>query len=294
MKIAVIGNGSIGMRHANNLLRMKHSVLVIDSDSAKTSSGTLTKQLSGHDAAVICVPTNQHLSVLRKCLIKGLPTYIEKPVGHHTQLSEWRKLLRTEHLPLIMVGYQLRFHRDIQQWIKKRGKQSTERRVFNQSSGQLESFCDMSTWRGRSGKGNFLLEMSHEIDLAMYLGAGVLTSSVSEAKRRYAFMSFNGGWSVELSGASRGYRRSWILKSRDAEATFQYQNPESLGNEMYEASMRHFLNAVKRKRRITQGCTLSQAIDVLDAIKSIERTDVKLLPTRSNDPDIYKKVSDSQ
>lgn len=294
MKVVVIGNGSIGMRHANNLLRMKHSVLVIDSDSAKTASGTLTKQLSGHDAAVICVPTNQHLSVLRKCLIKGLPTYIEKPVGHHTQLAEWRKLLRTKHLPLIMVGYQLRFHRDIQQWIKQRGKQSTERRVFNQSRGQLESFCDMSTWRGRSGKGNFLLEMSHEIDLAMYLGAGVLTSSVSDAKRRYAFMSFRGGWSVELSGASRKYHRSWILKSRDAAATFEYRDPESLGNEMYEASMRHFLNAVKRKRRITQGCTLWQAIDVLDAIKATERTDLKLLPTRSNDPDIYKKVSDSQ
>ena len=281
----MIGNGSIGMRHANNLLRMKHSAVVIDSDPAKTTSKALIKKLKGYDAAIICVPTTQHLSVLEKCISEGLPTYIEKPLGHHTQMTQWQKLSQRKDLPIIMVGYQLRFHPSVRHFIRMHGKQQV-------IGGQFRCDCDMSTWRGRSGKGNFLEEMSHEIDLAMYLGAGVLTSSVSHAKRRYAIMSFKGGWSVELSGASRHYHRSWILESRYAAATFEYRDAESLGNEMYEASMRHFLNAVKRKRRITQGCTLLQAIDVLDAIKAIERTDLKLLPTRRNDPDIYKRESD--
>jgi len=262
MKIVVIGNGSIGMRHADNLLRMKHSVLVIDSDPAKMASGTLSKKLNGHDAAVICVPTNQHLSVLRKCLDKGLPTYIEKPLGNHTQLGQWRKLSREKNLPAIMVGYQLRFHNSIQECVKIHGKNSI-------IGGDLKCLCNMSTWRGQSGKGNFLLEMSHEIDLAMYLGAGELTSSVSDIKRRYALMAFEGGWSVELHGSSKKYNRSWILYDTDASVEFNHDDPESLGNEMYENSMRHFLSAVKSKRRISQGCTLSQAIDVLDVIKNV-------------------------
>ena len=262
MNIAVIGNGSIGLRHANNLLHMKHSVLVIDSDSAKTASGTLTKQLSGHDAAVICVPTNQHLSVLRKCLDKGLPTYIEKPLGNHAQVGQWRKLSQEKHLPLIMVGYQLRFHHNIQHVVTTYGKNSI-------LGGALRCLCDMSTWQGQSGKGNFLLEMSHEIDLAMYLGAGAVTSSVSDMKDRYAMITFEGGWSVELHGSSKQYNRSWILNSDDGDVEFQHDDPESLGNDMYKDSMRHFLSAVKSKRRIAQGCTLSQAIDVLDVIRKV-------------------------
>jgi len=262
MKIVVIGNGSIGMRHANNLLRMKHDVLVIDSDPAKTTAKALINKLKGHDAAIICVPTTQHLSVLEKCISEGLPTYIEKPLGHYTQMTQWQKLSQRKDLPIIMVGYQLRFHQDIQQCIKTHGKNSI-------SSGQLKIFCNMSRWKGQSAKGNFLLEMSHEIDLAMYLGAGALTSSVSDAKHRYAFMSFEDGWSVELCGSSRSYNRSWTLRSGVMAVTHEYQDSESLGNKMYEDSMLHFISAVKNKRRITKGCTLLQAIDVMKVIQEV-------------------------
>ena len=261
MRVLVIGNGSIGMRHANNLLRMKHSVVVIDSDPAKTTSKALIKKLKGHDAAVICVPTTHHLSVLEKCISEGLPTYLEKPLGHYTQMTQWQKLSERKDLPIIMVGYQLRFHKDIKQYIKTHGKRLM--------SGQLKIFCNMSQWKGQSAKGNFLSEMSHEIDLAMYLGASALTTSVLKAKQRYAFMSFEGEWSVELCGSSMNYNRSWTLQSGVTTVALKYQNPESLGNEMYEDSMRHFISAVKNKRRITQGCTLSQAINVMKVIQEV-------------------------
>lgn len=262
MKVVVIGNGSIGMRHANNLVRMKHSAAVIDSDPAKTTSKALIKKLKGYDAAIICVPTTQHLSVLEKCISEGLPTYIEKPLGHHTQMSQWQKLSRRKDLPIIMVGYQLRFHQDIQDFIKTHGKNLID-------SGQMKCFCDMSKWKGQSAKGNFLLEMSHEIDLAMYLGAGAIKSSFVNAKHRYAFIKFEKEWSVELCGSSRDYNRSWTLQSGVTAVTHEYQDSESLGNEMYEDSMLHFISAVKNKRRITKGCTLSQAIDVMKVIQKV-------------------------
>jgi hypothetical protein len=50
---------------------------------------------------------------------------------------------------------------------------------------------------------------------------------------------------------------------------FNYYDPVLLGNEMYEDSMRHFISAVKNKRRITQGCTLSQAINVMKVIQEV-------------------------
>lgn len=258
----MIGNGSIGMRHANNLLRMKHSAAVIDSDPAKTTSKALIKKLKGHDAAIICVPTTQHLSVLETCISEGLPTYIEKPLGHHAQISQWQKLSQRKDLPTIMVGYQLRFHQDIQDFIKTHGKNSIDRC-------QMKCFCDMSKWKGQSAKGNFLLEMSHEIDLAMYLGAGAMTSSFVNATHRYAFIKFGKEWFVELCGSSKDYSRSWTLQSKLTKVEFEYQNPESLGNHMYEDSMRHFISAVKNKRRITKGCTLLQAINVMKVIQEV-------------------------
>jgi len=267
MNIAVIGNGSIGMRHANNLLRMKHSVLVIDSDPATTSSKLLSEQLRGHDAAVICVPTDQHLSMLRKCINKGLPTYIEKPLGHYTQRDQWRRLSKEKDLPRIMVGYQLRFHPSVRHFIRIQGKQKV-------IGGQFRCDCDMSTWQGKSSQGNFLEEMSHEIDLALYLGAKELTTCEYDARRRYAKLSFSGGWGdwsfeVELCGSQRSYSRLWALQTRFMRMKFDCYDPVLLGNEMYEDAMRHFINAVKNKRGMTEGCTLSQAINVMDVIQKV-------------------------
>lgn len=267
MKVVVIGNGSIGMRHANNLVRMKHSAAVIDSDPAKTTSKALIKKLKGYDAAIICVPTTQHLSVLEKCISEGLPTYIEKPLGHYTQMSQWQKLSRRKDLPIIMVGYQLRFHPSVRHFIRMHGKQQV-------IGGQFRCDCDMSTWQGKSSQGNFLEEMSHEIDLALYLGAKELTDFKYNARQRYAKLSFSGGWGdwsfeVELCGSQRSYSRLWALQTQFMRMKFACYDPVLLGNEMYEDAMRHFINAVKNKRPITKGCTLSEAIRVMKVIQEV-------------------------
>ena len=265
MNVIVIGNGSIGMRHADNLSKMNHSVSIIDSDPAATSYAKLNRKLDGQDAAVICVPTNQHLPMLEHCLSKSLPAYVEKPLGNYAQLDQLRELSLQRNLPRIMVGYQLRFHQNIHNYVTKHGKNSI-------IGGDLKCFCDMSTWKGQSGKGDFLLEMSHEIDLAMYLGAKELTSSKFDLKRRYALMEFDDVWSVELRGSSNKYKRSWMLNTSEGNVKYLYNDPTSLGNEMYEDSMRHFMKAVRTKSRLVHGCTLSQAVNVMDVVQKVSNS----------------------
>ena len=265
MNVVVIGDGSIGTRHSNNLFRMKHSVSMIDSDPSITSPAMLSAYLHKQDAAVICVPTDQHLSVLRHCLSAGVPAYIEKPLGKFEEIDAWKALAEDAHLPLTMVGYQLRFHKRVQHIKSYNWTQDTQPTL----TGNLRCWCDMSKWKGKSAIGNFLAEMSHEIDLAMYLGAGALTSWKCDMDKRYAMMLFGRRWSVELAGSAKTYQRLWEVRDEYSSTSFEHNDPASLGNDMYIDAMRHFLDAVAEQRPITQGCTLSEAIEVMDVIRKV-------------------------
>jgi len=264
MTVAVIGVGSIGMRHASNLLRMGHTVSVIDTHPRTMKLSELSKKLANADAAVICVPTAHHMSVLKVCMRKRLPVYIEKPVASQADLGALRRIAKKPDLPTIMVGYQLRFHPDIRKHATAVGATAID-------SGKLFCACNMDQWVGESGRGNFLSEMSHEIDLALYFGAGPLVFWDVNASSRWAYLGFDNGWSVELLGSSKKYDRTWSLYSGSSTVEYEFADPSELGNHMYVAAMSHFLDAVKNKRQPTFGCTLQQGIAVMDVIAQVTR-----------------------
>ena len=262
MNVAVIGVGSIGMRHAKNLLLMGHTISCIDTHPRKMKLSELSKKLANADAAVICVPTAQHLSVLKVCMRKKLPVYIEKPVASQSDLGALRRLAKKPDLPTIMVGYQLRFHKNIKPHAMAAGAKAID-------SGKLFCACNMDEWLGQSSYGNFLSEMSHEIDLALHFSAGPLVVWDVNVPRRWAYLGFDGGWSVELLGSSKKYDRIWSLYSGSSTAECGFTDPEGLGNDMYIAAMRHFLDAVTKKKQPTYGCTLQQGIAVMDVIAQV-------------------------
>lgn len=264
MKVAVIGVGSIGMRHASNLLVMGHTVSVIDTHPRTMKLSELSKKLATSDAAVICVPTAQHMSVLKVCIRKKLPVYIEKPVASQEDLGALRRLAKKPDLPTIMVGYQLRFHPEIRRYAKAAGAKAID-------SGNLFCACNMDQWVGESGRGNFLSEMSHEIDLALHFGAGPLVVWDVNAPDKWAYLGFDGGWAVELLGSSNKYDRTWSIYGGSSTVECAFSDPAELGNDMYVAAMSHFLDAVKNNRQPTYGCTLQQGIAVMDVIAQVTR-----------------------
>jgi predicted dehydrogenase len=91
--ILVIGLGSIGRRHAKNLIALG-ATNVIGCDEGPIGYHEDLKGLQGvyldlNDAlvttpaaAIICVPTNRHYGAMRWCVDEEIPFFVEKPVAH--------------------------------------------------------------------------------------------------------------------------------------------------------------------------------------------------------------------
>tara|TARA_R110000824_G_scaffold44320_4_gene129012 strand:- start:5579 stop:6481 length:903 start_codon:yes stop_codon:yes gene_type:complete len=278
VKILVFGAGSIGIRHALNIVRLGHHVEVVEPFPSRRSEFEDTHtNIAIHptipqgdfNAAVVCVPISAHAKVLNQCLANGLPIYIEKPIGKDTNIKNFRQLASMNNLPLIMVGYQLRFHEAVE-FIREWRTDSPP------ISYKLACRCDMSSWVGASRNEDFLLELSHEIDLALHLGATELNDCEINMRLRRAKLYFT-NCTVLLDGSFKGYQREWECKSaNDDFMKSSFRSPESLGGDMYIKSMNHFLSAVERGAKTTShGCTFTEAINVLDVIAQVRNAYVE-------------------
>lgn len=106
--IGVIGLGSIGMRHAKNLLAMGHQVIGYDPDDSRcqmlvAAGGHLASRhdVYSADACVVASPTIEHWNDADEVMDRCRPVFVEKPVADqlHSKLQF-----------ITMVGTNLRFH----------------------------------------------------------------------------------------------------------------------------------------------------------------------------------------
>ena len=160
--IGVIGLGSIGMRHAKNLIAMGHTVLGYDPDDKiqaefyKINCGLRFYDCPKMDGVVIASPTPNHAADIKQALGNkpDRPIFIEKPVAD--------KMIDLGHSN-IMVGYNLRFHSCV-----KEAKEWLDAGLIGKpiwSNFTLGQFNDRPAYL-RDG---VILNWSHEIDLCLYL-----------------------------------------------------------------------------------------------------------------------------
>lgn len=169
--IGVIGLGSIGMRHAKNLVGLGYQVFGFDPDEARTeelmnyyadeqlppgTSPDVKEIIHMSTALVVANPTKMHHRTYMDIVINGgnKPVFMEKPVSHvfDPMLSH-----------VVMVGYNLRFHSCVQaakQWLVEGriGKPVWANFVCSQYNNKPDYLRD-----------GVILNWSHEIDLATYL-----------------------------------------------------------------------------------------------------------------------------
>ncbi len=154
MIVAVIGYGSIGKRHADNLVALGHAVAIYD--PAFPNGYNLEEIIANSDAVVIASPTSEHNNHTILARMHGKKTFLEKPVGHS-------ELLPIQYDYVAMVGYNLRFHSCV-----KKAKEWLDAGLIgnpiwaNFTLGQFNERPDYL----RDG---VLLNWSHELDLALYL-----------------------------------------------------------------------------------------------------------------------------
>lgn len=203
----VVGAGSIGRRHAHNLVALGAGRIAVVEPDAERRRACVEGGLEGFSdleaalaagvpaAVLVCTPPDRHVAIARKALASGAHVFIEKPIAPRRDpdlealLTDARKSGRT------MVGYNLRFHtglRRVRELVIQGaiGKLLTVRAEFGQ---YLPDWRPGTDYRGgyivRRDVGGILLDASHEIDYVRWL--------CGEITRVYAVTERLGGFEME-------------------------------------------------------------------------------------------------
>lgn len=195
--ILVIGCGSIGRRHAANLVGMNAgTVSVFDTDEQRcreTASsvgamvvGELDEAWNDADIAVVAAPTQHHIELADQAVRNGCHLFLEKPISYRLDgVDEVCDRIRQADV-VDMVACNMRFHPGpmaVRRWIDSGA-------VGQVLAGRLQTGSYLPTWRPateyRSAYsadpvwGGAILDCIHEIDLALwYLGPAVLVGAGS-------------------------------------------------------------------------------------------------------------------
>lgn len=180
MKILVIGLGSIGKRHATNLLKCGYKNLIFCTKNKnlphKLSKIKCFRNLDlalneNPQVAFICNETELHCKTAIKCAKRNCAIFIEKPLGH--KLKEIKKLKKivSDKKIFNMVGYMMRFHPAIIE-ISKIIKNKYLGRLFYAYSEWGEYLPNWhpkenykKSYAAKKNGGGSSLTLSHDLDL---------------------------------------------------------------------------------------------------------------------------------
>ena len=186
MKVLVVGFGSIGNRHINNLLKYHDVELIICSskNSINLESKNFFKTVQSieqginekPDIALITNVTSAHISTAIKLAESGIHLFIEKPLSDSMKgIEKLKKIIQKKKI-ITMVGCNLRFH----PCMKKLKKLITTKKIGRVISVHAENCSYLPDWHpyedykeGYSARtelgGGVVLTNIHEIDYLYWI-----------------------------------------------------------------------------------------------------------------------------
>ena len=179
----VIGSGSIGRRHAGNLEALGREVRLLSWRAM--GPGDLEAELEGAAGAVIATATQVRLELVQLCAARDVPVYIEKPLAYRR--DELAALFEAAG-PIAersVAGFMMRYHPAVQAL----HDDPIEAYRFDFEIGH-----DVRQWRqnwrfadsyaARREGGGVLLDLCHEIDMAVSLFPGIALGPVDSIGHR--------------------------------------------------------------------------------------------------------------
>ena len=165
MKIAVLGLGSIGLRHAKNLRKLGADVIGYDTDETKQREfqGKVVSfefALEQCEAVLSATPTFQHAFDIESAIAFEKPIFVEKPISDRVGFSDGFSY--APNMP-IWTGYMLRFHPCVNFACQKLAAGLIGKPLW--ASFTVAQFNDKPAYLADG----VVLNWSHEIDLALYL-----------------------------------------------------------------------------------------------------------------------------
>lgn len=308
MKVLFIGLGSIGKRHLR-LLKELGSVEIIayrsgtgerNQDKEIKNFADLNKAINDKpDFAIIANPTSMHVDVALELAKAGIPFLIEKPVSDRiANLPILEKTVKERNLPA-MVGYQLRFHPGYQKLreIIQSGKIGNPLILHGYAGQYLPEWRPDTDYRqSYSAKeelgGGVILDLSHEIDLAVSL-MGTPISVACLAGRcsqldietedfanlqlrheddRYSFIHLNYlersyTWWTRVTGIEGSvlwdYSKGWVQIETAKGTREQWKVPDPSERDiLYLEQLKYFLDVLSNKARplvdLSEGITITK------------------------------------
>ena len=188
LKIAVVGTGVIGPRHAAAIVKSNSAKLHCFVDPAPHAEEIANKfgvklfksvqqmldEGHGPDAALVCTPNKTHLAVSKELLQQRIHVLVEKPIS--TTIADGHELLKVTETSQckLLVGHHRRFNPYIT---------ATKRTLDAGAIGKpialsgIWALCKPQSyfeppaeWRTKSdGGGPVLINMIHEVDILQYL-----------------------------------------------------------------------------------------------------------------------------
>lgn len=304
--IAIIGLGSIGLRHAENLQSGQCRVIGFDPDPKRRAmlTGKHSLAVESRDgalalatAAVIASPNACHLDDARAAIAASCHVLVEKPLAHKEDgVAELLAAAGEKNLR-VAVAHNLRFHPVVE---------AAKKIIDDGALGELKSanfVCSsyLPDWRpGQDHRQNYtadaatggvLFDISHEFDLAYYLlGAAEVVKAKAEnsgilgiaaedsadvvlghmcgarSELHLDYKSKQARRDFEIAG-SKGRIKADILNRRLVRVDEQTFGGETA--DMYEFEMTDFLNAIENN--VPTRTDGNQGLDVLRLVLEARR-----------------------
>ena len=261
MRIGIIGLGSIGTRHLNNLTEMGgHKLAVYDPVLTEHAFATIESFWACEpEAVVICTPPEHHYNYAAQAIRRNIHVFIEKPIATAEGQAHMLVSLAKHHNVQLAVGYQLRFllHKNYRQ-------------ISCGKDAYFTSTQDMSQWPSQYQK-DPLEEFSHEIDLAIHLYGVVdavamhqIDSSCIIRLRHVGAVSC-----IHLDWGSTIFKRDLYV---DGELSWQFDKKEN--NFAYKQEIHSFIRACEGKGFDYRLCGGAQAGHVVKIIEACRLSDL--------------------
>lgn len=180
MRVAVIGGGSIGQRHAGNLRALGAEAVLLPWRAFGGDPARFDAE-GPFDAAVIATATQLREAPVALCAARGLPLYVEKPLAHDPATLDRIAELTRPLARRSMLGYMMRYHPafrhlarlDLSDIYRARFEIGHDVRQWRQNWRFAKSYA------ARSEGGGVLLDLCHELDMALTLFPGLAIETVT-------------------------------------------------------------------------------------------------------------------
>lgn len=178
MRVIVIGAGSIGRRHYENLQALGASSRLIS--WREEGLGGALVAMADAEAVVVATATDIRLPLIEAAALRGLPIYVEKPLAFRPGDVEVIAEVAAPVADRSMLGYMLRYHpavralaagdlSDTFQFAVTIGHDVTQWRANWKFS---------NSYAARANGGGVLLDLCHELDLVACIFPGLSVTKV--------------------------------------------------------------------------------------------------------------------